>query len=236
MRISDWSSDVCSSDLIEILDVDNAKVREAQIARINRIKAARDEAKAQAALDALRDGAKGKGNLLALAVDCARERCTLGEISLAMEDAFGRHGVDVYPVKGIYGGAYKGDERWTRVVEGVDSFERRKGRKPRVLVEKMGQGGHDRGANVIASAFGDMGFDIVSGPLFQTPQETLVLALEKDVDVVGASSLAAGHQTLVHELVRQLKDAGRGDIKVVDRKSTRLNSSHYCAASMPSSA
>src|SRR3546814_1884149 len=140
MRISDWSSDVCSSDLaaaarqarvdrgedvivgvnkyrlqdedeIEILDVDNAKVREAQIARINRIKAARDEAKAQAALDALRDGAKGKGNLLALAVDCARERCTLGEISLAMEDAFGRHGVDVYPVKGIYGGAYKGDER-----------------------------------------------------------------------------------------------------------------------------
>src|SRR3546814_3379586 len=103
MRISDWSSDVCSSDLIEILDVDNAKVREAQIARINRIKAARDEAKAQAALDALRDGAKGKGNLLALAVDCARERCTLGEISLAMEDAFGRHGVDVYPVKGIYG-------------------------------------------------------------------------------------------------------------------------------------
>ena len=202
-------------DEIEILDVDNAKVREAQIARINRIKAARDEAKAQAALDALRDGAKGKGNLLALAVDCARERCTLGEISLAMEDAFGRHGVDVHPVKGIYGGAYKGDERWTRVVEGVDSFERRKGRKPRVLVAKMGQDGHDRGANVIASAFGDMGFDIVSGPLFQTPQETLVLALEKDVDVVGASSLAAGHKTLIPELVRLLKDAGRGDIKVV---------------------
>src|SRR3546814_12618443 len=122
MRISDWSSDVCSSDLIEILDVDNAKVREAQIARINRIKAARDEAKAQAALDALRDGAKGKGNLLALAVDCARERCTLGEISLALEDALGRHGVDAYPVKGIYGGAYKGDDGWTRVVEGVASF------------------------------------------------------------------------------------------------------------------
>src|SRR3546814_8829941 len=131
-----------------------------------------------------------------------------------MEEEYGRNGVDVYPVKGMKGGEKKGDERWTRVVEGVDSLERRKGRKPRVLVAKMGQDGHDRGANVIASAFGDMGFDIVSGPLFQTPQETLVLALEKDVDVVGASSLAAGHKTLIPELVRLLKDAGRGDIKI----------------------
>ncbi len=202
-------------DELEILDVDNAKVREAQIARINRIKAARDEAQAQAALDALRDGAKGKGNLLGLAVDCARARCTLGEISLAMEDVFGRHAVDVYPVKGVYGGAYKGDDRWARVVDGVEAFERRKGRKPRLLVAKMGQDGHDRGANVIASAFNDMGFEVVSGPLFQTPQETLVLALEKDVDVVGASSLAAGHKTLIPELVRLLKEAGRSDIKVV---------------------
>src|SRR3546814_198298 len=202
-------------DSIEILEVDNHKVREAQIARIQKVKAGRDETACQAALDALREGAKGTGNLLALAVDAARKRATLGEISQAMEDAFGRYDTVPKPVKGVYGGAYANDDRWTRVVDGVDAFERRKGRKPRMLVAKMGQDGHDRGANVIASAFSDMGFEVVSGPLFQTPEETLYLALEKDVDVVGASSLAAGHKTLIPQLINLLRDNGRPDIKVV---------------------
>jgi len=204
-----------SEDAIEILDVDNVAVRESQIERIRRSKAGRDEAACTAALDALREGAKGAENLLGLAVEAARQRATLGEISAAMEDVFGRYGTTPTPVKGVYGGAYAGDARWARVVEGVDAFARRKGRKPRMMVAKMGQDGHDRGANIIASAFADMGFEIVSGPLFQTPQETLVIALEKDVDVVGASSLAAGHKTLIPELIALLREAGRSDIKVI---------------------
>ena len=204
-----------NEDKIDILDVDNVAVRESQIARINKVKAGRDEAACQAALDALREGARGDGNVLALAVNAARARATLGEISMAMEDIFGRYDTVPSPVKGVYGGAYAGDNRWTRVVDGVEAFERRKGRKPRMLVAKMGQDGHDRGANVIASAFSDMGFEVVSGPLFQTPEETLYLALEKDVDVVGASSLAAGHKTLIPQLIKLLKDNGRPDIKVV---------------------
>jgi methylmalonyl-CoA mutase len=204
-----------NEDKIEILEVDNHKVRDAQIARIKKVKSGRDEAACQGALDALREGAKGKGNLLDLAVKAARARATLGEISQAMEDVFGRYDTVPRPVKGVYGGAYAGDNRWTRVVDGVEAFERRKGRKPRMLVAKMGQDGHDRGANVIASAFSDMGFEVVSGPLFQTPEETLYLALEKDVDVVGASSLAAGHKTLIPQLIKLLKDNGRPDIKVV---------------------
>jgi methylmalonyl-CoA mutase len=204
-----------NEDKIEILEVDNHKVRDAQIARIKKVKAGREEAVCQAALDALREGAKSKGNLLDLAVKAARARATLGEISQAMEDVFGRYDTVPRPVKGVYGGAYAGDNRWTRVVDGVEAFERRKGRKPRMLVAKMGQDGHDRGANVIASAFSDMGFEVVSGPLFQTPEETLYLALEKDVDVVGASSLAAGHKTLIPQLIKLLKDNGRPDIKVV---------------------
>ncbi|HKX36427.1 MAG TPA: methylmalonyl-CoA mutase, partial [Rhizorhapis sp.] len=204
-----------NEESIEILEVDNHKVRDAQIARIKKVKAERDETACQAALDALRDGAKANGNLLDLAVKAARARATLGEISQAMEDVFGRYDTLPRPVKGIYGGAYSGDNRWTRVIDGVEAFGRRKGRKPRMLVAKMGQDGHDRGANVIASAFSDMGFEVVSGPLFQTPEETLYLALESDVDVVGASSLAAGHKTLIPQLVKLLRDNGRPDIKVV---------------------
>ncbi|MBX3561104.1 MAG: methylmalonyl-CoA mutase [Sphingomonas sp.] len=200
---------------LDILDVDNHAVREAQIARINRVKAGRDEAACQAALAALREGASGKGNLLALAVDCARARATLGEISSAMEDAFGRYGTNPTPVSGIYGGAYRDDRRWARLTEGVESIGKRMGRKPRMLVAKMGQDGHDRGANLVSSAFGDLGFEIVPGPLFQTPREAAELAIEKGVDVVGASSLAAGHKTLIPELIGHLKDAGRADIKVV---------------------
>lgn len=206
---------LASEDLLETLEVDNAAVREGQIARIQRVKASRDEAACQAALDALRAGAKAGGNLLALAVVAARARATLGEISAAMEDVFGRYATQPTPVKGVYAAPFADDSRWAEVVRGVEAVERRLGRKPRLLVAKMGQDGHDRGANVIASAFSDMGFEVVSGPLFQTPEETVVLALDSGVDVVGASSLAAGHKTLIPELIRGLREAGRSDIKVI---------------------
>ncbi|RXR27255.1 methylmalonyl-CoA mutase [Sphingobium fluviale] len=204
-----------TEDQLETLEVDNAKVREGQIARINAVKAARDEAACQAALSALTEGARGDGNLLALAVDAARARATLGEISAAMEQVFGRHATVPTPVTGVYAAPYQGDARWRQVLDGVQAVEHRLGRKPRMLVAKMGQDGHDRGANVIASAFSDMGFDVVSGPLFQTPEETRDLALDKSVDIVGASSLAAGHKTLIPQLISLLKEAGRADIKVV---------------------
>ncbi len=200
---------------IDILDVDNHAVREAQIARIKRVKAARDEAACQAALFALQEGARGTENLLALAVEAARARATLGEISAAMEAGFGRYATTPNPVRGIYGGAYQDDLVWERLKDGVAATGRRLGRKPRMLVAKMGQDGHDRGANLVSSAFGDLGFDVVPGPLFQTPQEAAALAIDSNVDVVGASSLAAGHKTLIPELIRELQEAGRADIKVI---------------------
>lgn len=210
---------LANEDLLETLEVDNTKVREAQIARINRVKAERDEGKCQAALDALRRAAAGpqsiENNLLAHAVEAARARATLGEISAAMEDSFQRYGTQPTPVKGVYAAPYEGDSRWQQVLDGVQAVERRLGRKPKLLVAKMGQDGHDRGANIIASAFGDMGFDVISGPLFQTPEETVVLALDNGVDVVGASSLAAGHKTLIPELIQKLREQGRSDIKVI---------------------
>ena len=210
---------LATEDFLETLDIDNAAVREGQIARINRVKAQRDDAVCQAALQALRDGAAQpssiENNLLALAVECARARATLGEISAALEESFNRYGTQPTPVKGVYSAPYAGDSRWQQVLDGVQAVERRLGRKPKLLVAKMGQDGHDRGANVIASAFGDMGFDVLSGPLFQTPDETVVLALQNDVDVVGASSLAAGHKTLIPDLIAQLRAAGRSDIKVI---------------------
>ncbi len=202
------------ADDIDFLDVDNVKVREGQVARLKATRAARDETACQAALAALTEGAKGDDNLLARAVVAARARATLGEISDAMELVFGRYATTPEPVKGIYGSAHEFDAAWARVTEGVEATGRRLGHKPRVLIAKMGQDGHDRGANVVASAFSDMGFDTISGPLFQTPEETLALALERNVDAIGASSLAAGHKTLIPELIRLLREAGRGDIKV----------------------
>ena len=202
-------------DELDILDIDNAAVRDAQIRRIETVKAGRDQARCQAALDALREGARGQDNLLGLAVEAARARATLGEISAAMEDVFGRYDTVPEPVSGVYGGAYAGDPRWLQAGQGVEAVGRRLGRKPRMLVAKMGQDGHDRGANLVASAFADLGFEVVPGPLFQTPEESARLAVEKDVDVIGASSLAAGHKTLVPELIGHLKDLGRPDIKVV---------------------
>ena len=206
---------LAQQDAIETLDIDNVAVREAQVRRIERTKAMRDAGACRDALDALREGAKGDGNLLALAVEAARARATLGEISAAMEDVFGRYGTQPTPVSGIYGGAYDGDARWARLEDGVASTKRRLGRRPRMLVAKMGQDGHDRGANLVSSMFGDLGFEIVPGPLFQTPTEAAALAIGKDVDVVGASSLAAGHKTLIPELIGHLRDAGRADIKVI---------------------
>ena len=201
-------------DHIDFLDVDNVRVREGQVTRLKATKDARDETACQAALTALTQGARGGENLLTLAVTAARARATLGEISDAMELVFGRYATTPEPVRGIYGSAHEFDAAWALVVDGVDATARRLGHKPRVLIAKMGQDGHDRGANVVASAFADMGFETVSGPLFQTPQETLALALERDVDAIGASSLAAGHKTLIPELMRLLREAGRSDIKV----------------------
>ncbi len=206
---------LASEDQLETLEVDNHAVREAQIARIKRVRETRDESACQAALKELTHAAKTGGNLLEHAVRAARARATLGEISDAMEVVFGRFGTVPTPVKGVYGSAYAEDKRYQQVLDGVTAVTTRLGRKPRMLVAKMGQDGHDRGANVIASAFSDMGFDVTSGPLFQTPEEACALALENDVDAVGASSLAAGHKTLIPELIGHLKAAGRPDIKVV---------------------
>jgi len=202
-------------DPIDTLDIDNHKVRQSQIARIGIVRAGRNEASCQAALKALAEGSRGDANLLELAVEAARYDATLGEISGAMEEAFGRYDTVPKPVRGVYSAAYDGDTHYVAVVEGVQSVARRLGHAPRLLVAKMGQDGHDRGANVIASAFADMGFDVISGPLFQTPEETAMMALEHDVDAVGASSLAAGHKTLIPDLIQHLRDAGRAEIKVV---------------------
>ncbi len=213
-----------AEELLDTLDVDNHAVRDAQVARLARVRATRDEAACRAALNALTDAARqGQGsttdpmasNLLARAVDAARARATLGEISDAMEAAFGRYCTQPVPVRGIYGEAYGADPRYAAVVEGVEAVTRRLGRPPRLLVAKMGQDGHDRGANVIASAFADMGFDVTSGPLFQTPEESSALAIKQDVDAIGASSLAAGHKTLIPQLIAHLREAGRPDIKVI---------------------
>jgi methylmalonyl-CoA mutase len=203
---------------MDILEVDNARVRAGQIARLEAMRAARDEARVGAALDALTDAAKNPSgdaerNLLALAVEAARARCSLGEISDALERAFGRYETKPTPVTGIYG--LRDDDRWRGAVAGTAAVAERMGRKPRMLVAKMGQDGHDRGANLVSSAFGDLGFEVIAGPLFQTPREAAELAVEKAVDVVGASSLAAGHKTLIPELIDALKDIGRADIKVV---------------------
>jgi methylmalonyl-CoA mutase len=235
----------------DILEVDNAKVRASQIARIEKVRASRDEEKVRTALDALEQAAqnpprngegdqaqlgggalepdptappsdlrpatspsRGGANLLALAVEAARARATLGEISDALERAFGRYGTKPEPVRGIYGRARR-DGRWKGAEEGTRAVAERLGRKPRIMIAKMGQDGHDRGANLVSSAFTDLGFEVIPGPLFQTPRETAQMAVENDVDVVGASSLAAGHRTLIPEMIEALRELGRADIKVV---------------------
>ncbi len=201
---------------LEILEVDNRQVRERQVARLERLRRERDGAAVQAALDALtRAATAGGANLLELAVAAARARATLGEISHALEKAWGRHKAETRTVAGVYGSEFAAGEAIARVRSLADSFAAAEGRRPRILVAKMGQDGHDRGAKVIATAFADLGFDVDVGPLFQTPAETARQAAENDVHVVGISSLAAGHKTLLPQLMAELKQLGRDDILVV---------------------
>jgi methylmalonyl-CoA mutase len=201
---------------IEILKVDNRKVRDQQIAKLTALKAERNEAETQAALTALTQGAKAGGNLLDLSVKAARAKATVGEISDAMEKVFGRHRADIRAVSGVYRAeAGRMSKDLTRVMGLVEAFERADGRRPRILVAKIGQDGHDRGQKVIASAFADLGFDVDIGPLFSTPEEVARQAVENDVHIVGVSSLAAGHLTLVPELKAALEKEGRGDIMIV---------------------
>jgi methylmalonyl-CoA mutase len=202
-------------ETVEVLDIDNTKVREQQIARLERVRADRDEAAVTDALRRLTEGAAGHANLLELAVEAARARATVGEISDAMEQVFGRHRAEIRSISGVYGSAYEGDEGFAEVQQAIDAFASREGRRPRMLVVKMGQDGHDRGAKVIATAFADLGFDVDVGPLFQTPEEAARDAVEHDVHVVGVSSQAAGHKTLVPQLVEELRKAGAGDVVVV---------------------
>ncbi|NNK79291.1 MAG: methylmalonyl-CoA mutase [Litoreibacter sp.] len=201
---------------IDILDVDNVAVRDNQIKRLERIRATRDQAACDAALGALESAAaSGEGNLLALAVDAARARATVGEISMAMEKAFGRHRAEVKTLAGVYGAAYEGDEGFAAIQKAVEQFAEEEGRRPRMLVVKMGQDGHDRGAKVIATAFADIGFDVDVGPLFQTPEEAAQDAVDNDVHVIGISSQAAGHKTLAPKLVEALKAADAEEIIVI---------------------
>ena len=217
---------------LELLEVDNQAVREGQIRRINEVKARRNQAKVEAALEAITEAAQmppsplkgestpplggwGATNLLTLAIEAARHRATLGEISYAMEKAFGRHKATIRSVSGIYSAEVSDDENFRLARQLTDRFAEREGRRPRILVAKMGQDGHDRGAKVIATSFADLGFDVDMGPLFQTPEEVARQAAENDVHLVGVSSLAAGHKTLVPQLIEELKTIGRDDIMVI---------------------
>ena len=200
---------------IDILDVDNMAVRDSQIGRLENIRATRDETACQAALDALTACAKGDGNLLEAAVNAARARASVGEISMAMEKEFGRHRAEVKTLAGVYGKAYEGDEGFAAIQKSVEDFATEEGRRPRMLVVKMGQDGHDRGAKVIATAFADIGFDVDVGPLFQTPDEAAQDAVDNDVHVIGISSQAAGHKTLAPQLIEALKNKDAEDILVI---------------------
>ncbi|SLN28843.1 Methylmalonyl-CoA mutase [Roseovarius gaetbuli] len=202
-------------DPIDILDVDNVAVRESQIVRLKTIRDSRDEAACQAALDELTRRAKEGGNLLEGAVEAARARATVGEISMSLEKEFGRHRAEVKTLAGVYGAAYAGDEGFAAIQKSVEDFAEEEGRRPRMLVVKMGQDGHDRGAKVIATAFADIGFDVDVGPLFQTPDEAAQDAVDNDVHVVGISSQAAGHKTLAPKLIAALREKDAGEIIVI---------------------
>jgi methylmalonyl-CoA mutase len=200
---------------IDIRDVDNVKVREGQIARLQQIRATRDGAKVQALLETLTAAARdGSANLLSLAIDAMRARATVGEVSDALEKVFGRHRADIQKVTGVYAAAYDSAEGWEQLKAEVAAFGEAYGRRPRVMIAKLGQDGHDRGAKVVATAFADLGFDVDIGPLFQTPEECARQAIENDVHAVGVSTLAAGHKTLVPAIIQALKDQGADDIIV----------------------
>ncbi|GGB63721.1 methylmalonyl-CoA mutase [Deinococcus soli (ex Cha et al. 2016)] len=201
---------------VDVLDIDNAAVRDAQIARLNRVRETRNPQAVQAALAALEHAARsGEGNLLSLAVTAMAVRCTVGEVSDALERAWGRHAAEIRTLSGVYAAGYDGDEGFASLQGEIEAFAEAEGRRPRILVVKMGQDGHDRGAKVIATGFADLGFDVDVGPLFQTPDEAARQAIENDVHVVGVSSQAAGHKTLVPQLIAALREQGAGDILVV---------------------
>jgi methylmalonyl-CoA mutase len=202
-------------EMVDILDIDNTEVRRQQLAKLERVRAERDEDTCQAALERLTDGARGDANLLALCVEAARARATVGEMSDAMEAVFGRHRAEIRSISGVYGSAYGEDEGFAAVQADIEAFATEQGRRPRMMVAKMGQDGHDRGAKVIATAFADLGFDVDVGPLFQTPAEVAREAVENDVHVIGVSSQAAGHKTLVPQLIDELKALGAAKILVV---------------------
>jgi methylmalonyl-CoA mutase len=200
---------------IDTREIDNSAVREAQIARLQRIKAARNAAAAEAALGALTAAAEsGQGNLLALAVEAARARATVGEISSALEQVWGRYRAEIRSISGVYGSQFSDDGEWKALQDDVARFAAAHGRRPRMLVAKVGQDGHDRGAKVIASAFADLGFDVDVGTLFQTPEEVARQAVENDVHVVGISTQSGGHKTLVPQLIKELEKLGAGDVVV----------------------
>lgn len=205
-----------TEDDVEILEIDNEKVRKSQVAALERIRAGRDEAAVEAALeDIYQCSVSGEGNLLDLAIKATRLRATVGEISFAMEREFGRFNAQAQTVSGVYGSAFQDDDDWQGIAGDIESFQSKHGRRPRMLVCKMGQDGHDRGAKVIATAFADVGFDIDLSPMFSTPEEVARQAVENDVHVVGVSSQAAGHKTLVPSLIEELKKAGADDIIVI---------------------
>ncbi|HIP36461.1 MAG TPA: methylmalonyl-CoA mutase [Crocinitomix sp.] len=200
---------------IDILEIDNTKVRLSQIERLNKMKAVRDEQKVQMSLKKLEEASRGKNNLLAIAVECARNRASLGEISDAMEKHFGRYQATIRSISGVYSAEAMQDKDFNTAKKLADKFAEFDGRRPRIMVAKMGQDGHDRGAKVIATSFADIGFDVDIGPLFQTPEEAAKQAVENDVHILGVSSLAAGHKTLVPQVMEELKKLGREDIMVI---------------------
>jgi methylmalonyl-CoA mutase len=206
---------LAKEDAIDILDIDNHVVREAQVERLARIRKMRDQAAVDAALAALTECAKtGEGNLLDLTVKAIRLRATVGEVSDALEVVFGRFRANNQTISGVYGGVVQGQDSWEEIKADVARFAEEEGRRPRIMIAKLGQDGHDRGAKVVATAYADLGFDIDMGPLFQTPEEAARQAIENDVHAVGVSSLAAGHKTLLPALVKALKDQGGDDIIV----------------------
>ena len=201
---------------IEILNVDNAKVRTQQIERLKKLRAERDKTKVEQALNALTEAAKtGKGNLLELSINAARARASLGEISFALEKVFGRYKATTRSIAGVYSKEISMDKEFKKAKELADKFAKLDGRRPRIMVAKIGQDGHDRGAKVIATSFADMGFDVDIGPLFQTPAEAAKQAVENDVHILGVSSLAAGHKTLIPQVIAELKKYKRDDILIV---------------------
>ena len=203
-------------DPLQILDVDNQMVRKQQLEQLNRIKATRDTQKVQNSLKKLTLCAQtGEGNLLEIAVEAARNRTTLGEISDALEAVFGRYKAQIKSFSGVYSKEIKNDKSFEKAKQLADEFAKEEGRRPRIMIAKMGQDGHDRGAKVVATGYADVGFDVDIGPLFQTPAEAAKQAIENDVHILGVSSLAAGHKTLVPQVISALKEYGREDIMVV---------------------